>query len=448
MRIIQRLAFALPLMAAPWLYGTTEPWSVALIQICLGFAIVLSAIGSYRAWLREGKWFLVFSPWLFFLILVYLQAFSPLTVPTHQGILSFPPELPLHPFSVRAPLTWAQGISWTLLLFFCICFFFHLQTRKDLRFFVTLVTVNAGLLSFVGLMMYFSQTDSLLWVRKPRFGGGWGYIFGPFVSRNNFAAYVNLLLPFALAGALYPSFALRSPSAVGPQRLTSGLIAALIMAAVVCCASRGGVLVSLVIILGALLVSFFLPSQSRTSLLPPGTQRILFLVFWVVALVLLAGNAGRLWERIMQPETFRPQVYQDCLRAIQLSPYFGFGLGSFAFVYPTFQSPSLTQFLEDAHNDWIQFLMETGFTGLSILSAGVLVGFFFLAKMTFSKKPVFYRALAAAVFLALAGVLLHAMADFPFQIYSIRLTFGMLMGLGLATFRVAFLERKPSERQP
>jgi hypothetical protein len=47
-------------------------------------------------------------------------------------------------------------------------------------------------------------------------------------------------------------------------------------------------------------------------------------------------------------------------------PFLGWGLGTFPIVYPEFRSFYTTFFVNQAHNDYLQLLVETGFAGFAI----------------------------------------------------------------------------------
>ena len=47
-------------------------------------------------------------------------------------------------------------------------------------------------------------------------------------------------------------------------------------------------------------------------------------------------------------------------------PFLGWGLGTFPIVYPQFRSFYTTFFVNQAHNDYLQLLVETGLAGFAI----------------------------------------------------------------------------------
>src|SRR5258708_26194252 len=62
----------------------------------------------------------------------------------------------------------------------------------------------------------------------------------------------------------------------------------------------------------------------------------------------------------------RLSIDRDCLRMLIKRPFLGWGLGTFPIVYPEFRSFYTNFFVNQAHNDYLQLLVETGLGGFSI----------------------------------------------------------------------------------
>ncbi|MDZ4355380.1 MAG: hypothetical protein U1B84_03020 [Variovorax sp.] len=114
----------------------------------------------------------------------------------------------------------------------------------------------------------------------------------------------------------------------------------------------------------------------------------------------------------------------------------GSGLGSYAWVFPRFQSPEVGYYLLDlAHNDYLQILMETGVLGLAaMMLALALMGrrvlqLFRAARGTSSWSSA--NRLAVACGLGLLATLLHAWVDYPFRIPANAMLTAFLLGVFL-----------------
>ena len=110
----------------------------------------------------------------------------------------------------------------------------------------------------------------------------------------------------------------------------------------------------------------------------------------------------------------------------------GSGLGSYAWVFPRFQAPEVGRYwLDLAHNDYLQLLMETGLLGLAaMMLALALVGrrALQLARAGRGRWSSADR-LAVACGLGLLATLLHAWVDYPFRIPANAMLAACLLGV-------------------
>ena len=115
---------------------------------------------------------------------------------------------------------------------------------------------------------------------------------------------------------------------------------------------------------------------------------------------------------------------------------FGFGPGTFRVVFPTYnigsvnQVPGTWRFL---HEDYLQTLLEWGWLGCSLWGllcfGGIMVGIRSNNKNARRDWTTRRRVLQPLVIIALVGVALHALVDFPFQIESIQLYVATYLGI-------------------
>lgn len=127
-----------------------------------------------------------------------------------------------------------------------------------------------------------------------------------------------------------------------------------------------------------------------------------------------------------------------CLRMIPKSGLLGFGPGSWAATYPHFtEDPFVRTFflyLQFAHSDWLQTVVEWGLLGAlgwALLVAGGFRQILRRLRWTRRMKTGLGRReiLSAAVLASLVGILIHGSIDFPLQIPSLQLYFIVLLGL-------------------
>jgi len=116
--------------------------------------------------------------------------------------------------------------------------------------------------------------------------------------------------------------------------------------------------------------------------------------------------------------------------------FFGFGPGTFRVVFPSYNNvatkpaPGTWRFL---HEDYLQTVLEWGWVGSSVWAllfvGGIAIGIRSYKKSAAQDWTPRRRLLQPLVIVALAGVALHALVDFPLQIASIQLYVATYLGL-------------------
>src|SRR5208283_5324230 len=117
-----------------------------------------------------------------------------------------------------------------LLALFFLCVQSY-RTRAHWRGFVWFLLLLGFAVSLFAILQHFTFNGKLYWVREMRYGGT---PFGPYVNRNHFAGFAELLIPLALVPLVLGK--------VRRQRLVLvGLFAVVPIMALLLSASRGGI---------------------------------------------------------------------------------------------------------------------------------------------------------------------------------------------------------------
>ncbi|MBZ5513991.1 MAG: O-antigen ligase family protein [Acidobacteriia bacterium] len=272
---------------------------------------------------------------------------------------------------------------------------------------------------------------------------------GTFINRNHFAGFLELVLPFVLAYAFYhfQAWSLRrysgesgrSSGRGGPaQVLFFAFLTVFLVVAVIFSRSRMGILVT----------AFALMAVALLAQLRVGGR------VWVLGILLFIGCVVGygLWiglgpvlarfELVGEPGYLRIEgrlsIWADVLRLIRQSPPLGFGLGTFEVVYRGYQTATVNFSVEHAHNDYLEFVSDTGIVGAVLLFLPI---FYLLARMviSFLDDPRTYRrAVTLGCIGSTLAILLHSVTDFNLQIPANALVFAVVLGIG---YKVACLDR-------
>jgi O-antigen ligase len=211
---------------------------------------------------------------------------------------------------------------------------------------------------------------------------------GPFVYRNQYAAFVEGVLPLAIVGALLD----RS------RRVMYTLMAAVLFASVVAGGSRTGSILCLAEILITPAIAF---AQKRIN----GRTLGRVLAGSLATVVILTAVVGweLIWNRLQEPNpySFRAEVARSTLQMIRDRPLEGFGLGTWSDAYPAYARFDDGDFVNQAHNDWLQWAAEGG------------VPFFLLlfAIAIWTVRP----AIRSLWGVGMIAVFVHCAVDYPMQ---------------------------------
>jgi O-antigen ligase len=252
------------------------------------------------------------------------------------------------------------------------------------------IVAAGAAICFIGLLHLYTSDGRVFWL----FPSGYdSRIPGPFVSRNNYAAFVELILPAVLV------FAMRSRR----RSWAYLLIAAALVAATVASGSRAGtVLVIAEVVVVALLV------RRRVAAIA--------ILGGLVALFVVVVGYQYLWERSTHdsdPFLLRREFLASTMTMIRTRPLHGFGLGSWVSAYPQFAVIDVGKTANHAHNEWAQWAAEGGLPAFALMLAVLLWT---------------VRASARSVWgIGVVSVMVHSLVDYPF------------MRLGLAAWIFVFL---------
>lgn len=262
--------------------------------------------------------------------------------------------------------------------------------------------------------------------------------FATYYYHGNAGAYLNLILPavLGLAGRY-----LARPANPGSRALWVALSLVTVVA-VFSDTSRMGQAIAVLILLALLFISA--PTTFRRVRHAEARTVLIAIIAGVAALwaVTQASHLDRSigrWEQFKSSTTHdaRWVVDQVALKAMPQAGLVGFGPATFSEVFPKLDP----QLAKDApgewlflHDDYLQTFLEWGWLG-GLLWGAVFFGGIYAALRglrSARRRPHWsprQRALLPLAIIALGGVALHAVVDFPLQISSIQLYVATYLGI-------------------
>jgi O-antigen ligase len=373
-------------------HGGVEDWALAVFEVAAGFLFMVWAVRSFFA---EGEQ-LIISP-----LLLPLVAFAILVA----GQYAF--HLTASRYETRMDLL--------LLVADVIVFFLVAQAFRNIqewRSFIWFVMVFGFVISAFGMLQHMAFNGKLYWFREMHYGG---IPFGPYVNRNHFAGFAELVIPIALV-----------PLVLGKVRrerwFVVGLFAVIPIAALLLSASRGGI-VSLAAELAAIVLWVVL----RRAV---GKQTLGALAVLLVALLTVSSLGVReILQRFSSMQTLettgakRASMRRDTWRIYLAHPVIGTGLGTLQTVFPPYESLYDGKIVNHTHNDYLEALAETGTMGG--LCCLWFLGVLFVESVGRFSQPdqPFLVALQFAALVGCCGFLVHSLVDFNLHIPANALLF-------------------------
>ena len=297
-----------------------------------------------------------------------------------------------------------QYIAYAMLCFLACQTLLRSTQARRLAF---VFSIYGATLAAFALIQGISSNGKLYWLRQPR-NGGW--IYGPYVNHNHYAGLMEMLVPIPLVLSL-------TRLASTKTRNVAAAAAAVMVGTIFISGSRGGMLA----IVGELVIlSVFLVKQKRGLRTAIGLGVFLAIV---VGLLTWVGG-GELSRRIatVGPSRFelsgdiRSYINRDGLRMFLKKPVLGWGLGTFPVIYPQFRTFYTNFFVNQAHNDYLQLLVEMGLLGFATMVWFVATAYARAIKKIGDWTGDISGAVTLACMLGLTGILIHSAVDFNLQV--------------------------------
>jgi O-antigen ligase len=138
----------------------------------------------------------------------------------------------------------------------------------------------------------------------------------------------------------------------------------------------------------------------------------------------------------------RLDIDRDGLRMFAKKPLLGWGLGTFPEIYPQFRTFYTNFFINAAHNDYVQLLVEAGILGLAAMIWLLVCAYRNGIKKLKDWPRDTNGSLALASMLGITGILLHSFVDFNLQIPANAAIFYVLCVLAAMDPRFGQFQRR------
>jgi hypothetical protein len=448
------VVFLVLLVWAPFPLGSNRGWAWTVLEAGLFLAAALWTIGWMQR--RNGSlavpraaWpaFALLGVWLAYLALHWtplpaglVRALSPQAAAVHALAAPYAASYETSAWITLSIDPNASFIFWLKSCAYAIAFFLTLalaHTRERARL-IAIVLVLSGLAQAVyGGLMHLSGSDLELFGTKIPHGS---QASGGFVNRNHLAGFLEITLALGIGlmvGSLRETgrrswrqfwrdmaALLLSPKA--PLRL---VLVAMVIALVMTRSRMGNT---------AFFASLLIAGGVALVLSRHATRSTVILIASLIAIdILVIGSwfgVEKTMQRIEQTtvrdveDREEPSAY--ALDMARDYPLFGSGPGTFYTAFTRYRGPDIRAFFDYAHNDYMQFLVETGALG-AVLAGSLALMALVLAVLALSRRrDPLARGFAFAVLMGVSSIAIHSTVDFNLQIPANAFAFMVLLAYG------------------
>lgn len=322
-----------------------------------------------------------------------------------------------------------------------------LATRKQRQYALGAVVIAGIVSALVGALQIIGGAESIFyyWSLAPR-----GFFVGVFANPNHQSSFsaITICCVFYFINQNKKRFS-SSDKGFG---LLAGLVIILALLSYAVLAPRsmaGYIMIVFVLVLNGLVLVFDKNKQ--------GEDKRSWLVAAFPILGLCAGvtfslSSTRLgnFGVVAGPDidASRLNVWQNSKDMWLENFYTGTGLGSFEKAYPLFENPdSVTNtFMNHAHNDWLEWVLELGLPGLLLLLAFCIWIAYAAFRMFMQTKFATGQRMARISAIAVMVPAIHSLVDYPLRTPLYALIFAIMLGLLVTK---PYLEtQKPTENEP
>jgi O-antigen ligase len=421
------LILCMALVLSTLAYGTVHYWTLAIFQASAALLIFFWAVDAWRSRILRISRNHLQLPLLGICLLGFIQLLplgsSPLAAATG---LEAARTLSLDPYSTRLVLV--QLLA--LFVYFAAALAF-IDSPRRLRVVAQTIIIFSFALAIFGLIQSFISPTKIYGIKEL----GQSTSFGPFINRHHFAAYMEMALGLTVGLLL-------SGAVEREKRLLYIFAAGLMAIALVMTNSRGGIISLFAETLFIFIITGFggghrsesgerKKGRARALMLRAGLAFVL--LFAVFSAVVFFGGEEVLSRFIgtvnsQDPTTGRVHFWRGTTEIIRSHTLTGAGLGAFGVAYTLYDTRNGMYRLEQAHNDYLQVLADTGIVGAILGLAFVII----LFRSGFARRETddpFRKGVATGALVGCFAVLVHSFFDFTLHTAANSLLFLTLAAL-------------------
>lgn len=395
-------------------YGAVHHPIIAIFYIIAAIVVLLWAFDAFTGGVLRFNKSLLQIPLLAAFLYGIVQIIPFGSLSDVAGINEISRTISFEPF-------WTQvaAFHFLALSIFLAAFLTYIDSAKRLNKIVLVITIFGFTFAFFAVLQSVLSPNKIYGIYEVDYATP----FGSFVNRHNFAAFMEMSIAVPL-GLMFVGAVQKD------KKLLYVTAIALMGIAIILSGSRGG----LVSLLAEIFFLILLTTKTRgyNQLILKVGLAVLLIATIVFGSMLIGGETSltRLAETAVSEDfsTNRTHIWNVTLEIIKNNWIFGTGYGSYGVAYTPYDSFNGLERVEQAHNDYLQVLADSGIVGLII--AGFFIFTLFRTGLKSAQTSVpFRRGVAVGALAGCFAILVHSLFDFVLHTTAIAMMFVTLCAL-------------------
>ncbi|MCG8639642.1 MAG: O-antigen ligase family protein [Desulfobacterales bacterium] len=434
---------------SPLAFGTTEPWSYAIMESVTGTALFffLFRVVKHRGDLYHVPGLLPLALFLGYILFqliplppFIIQAVSPQTFAIHQANQLITGDESWMALTVHPKATLTEFFRYGTYVIFYILTVQLLCNKTMLQTTAFTITVFGGLLAFSSILQFYLTEDMALWFRHSPVNS---IVVGPYANHNHYAGLMEMIFPITLGLFLFyrprigNTSILKGIAEIFSQEKANihiliGAAALLVLVSIFVSLSRGAMISTCL----SLVVFTYLLMKRKIS---RGNTMLIIGVIMISAVSIGWFGWDQIFDRFAALKKAQGVIYEarldfwkDTKEIIRDHPVTGTGMGTFSHIYPLYRSYQSDNYLSHAHNDYLEMLSDGGMIGFGLAAAFLLTLFYKTFQVFSRRRDGFSIYLYIGSITGMVSILFHSFTDFNLHIGANGLWFFLSAGIAVS----------------
>lgn len=427
-------------------FGAVDVWMIGVNSVLAALIVIFWLVDAFR--IKEFKFNTNFLqvPVLGLIVIGLIQLLPIGNGGNADGIISVSPSSTL---SLNPYLTRLFVIQLVIAFIFFAASLTFINNRKRFQSISLTIIIFGSIMALYGILQYLANAESIYGLRP----SGQALPFASFFNRHHFAAFMEMTLGLTL-GLLFGD-------ATKKNKKIFFIIAAVVMGmAILLTGSRGGI-ISLLCVIGFVLFWNFFKNREikdfdgdedvkrfflkRNFMLFGGGLALIAFLF--LGVLFLGGDQSLLRGFGLagvegDVTTGRSHFWSVALQIFFAHPIIGAGFDAFGVAFTRYDTWSGAFRIEQAHNDYLQILADSGVLGFACIAAFIFLLFRQGIQTIKTHTDKFVMNGSIGAFAGCFGILIHSFFDFPLRTPSNALFFLMMVTLTVVPLHFRAVHRR------